>query len=79
MEVYFQIHSVVNDVDKIYFARLKMSGHALVWWEIHVENLNYEHLLEISSWNEFKELLRDRFYPLGHHNKQLMKWQCFRQ
>lgn len=46
-----------------------MDGHTLVWWEIHVETLIHEHLLEVSSWNEFKELLRDQFYPLGYHNK----------
>jgi len=48
LEVYIQIYGVVNDVDKISFARVKMSGHDLVWWESHVENLNHEHLLEIS-------------------------------
>lgn len=79
LEVYFQIHGVVNDVDKISFVRLNMSEHALVWWEIHVETLNHEYLSEISSLNEFKELLRDQFYPLGHQNKQLMKCQFFRQ
>jgi len=73
LKVYFQIYGVVNDVDKISFSRLNMSGHALVWWESHVETLNHEHFYEISSWNEFKELLRDQFYPLGYHNKQLMK------
>jgi len=31
LEVYFQIHGVVNDVDKISFSRLNMSRHALVW------------------------------------------------
>jgi len=78
LKVYFQIHYVVNDVDKISFARLKMSGPALLWWESYVETLDHEHLSEISSWNEFKELLRDQFYPLRNHNKQLMKWQFFR-
>ena len=50
-----------------------MGGHALVWWESHVEIIRHEHLLKISSWNEFKNLLGDQFYPLRHHNKQLMK------
>ena len=79
LKVYFQIHGVVNDVDKISFSKLNMSGHALVWWESHLETLNHEHLSKISSWNGFKELLRDQFYPLGYHNKQLMKWQSLRQ
>jgi len=56
-----------------------MSEHVLLWWEIHVEILNHEHLLEISSWNEFKKFLRDQFYALGNHNKQLMKLQFFRK
>ena len=30
LKVYFQIHGIVNDVHKISFARLKMSGHGLV-------------------------------------------------
>jgi len=79
LEVYFQIHGIVNDVDKIPFAGLKMSGHALVWWESYVETYRDEHLYEISSWNKFKDLLRDQFYPLGYHNKKMMKWQFFRQ
>lgn len=65
LEVYFQIHGIVNDVDKISFARLNMSGHALVWWQSYVDTYKDEHLSEISSWNVFKELLRDQFYPLG--------------
>ena len=69
MEIYLQIHSVVNDADKISFARLKMSGHALVWWESYVENFRDEHLSELSSSNIFKDLLKDQFYLLGYHYK----------
>jgi len=46
-----------------------MGGHALVWWENHVETLIHEHLSKVSSWVKFKNLLRDQFYPLGYHNK----------
>ena len=69
MEVYFQIHGVANDIDKISFARLKMSGHALVWWESYVETYRDEQFSKISFWNVFKNLLRDQFYPLGYHDK----------
>ena len=31
LEVYLQIQGVVNDVEKIYFAKLNMGRHALVW------------------------------------------------
>jgi len=69
LEVYFQIQVVVNDVYKISFSRLNMGGNAFVWWESHVETLSHEHLSKVSSWVDFKNLLRDQFYPLGHHNK----------
>jgi len=49
LDFYFEIHGIVNDVDKISFARLKISEHALVWWETHVETLIHEYLLEVSS------------------------------
>ena len=74
LKVYFQMHGVVNDVDIIYFARINMGWYALVWWESYVETLSHEHLSEVSSWIEFKNLLRDKFYPLGYYNKQWMKW-----
>jgi len=70
---------VLNDVQKISFAIPKMGDHDLVWWESHVDSLTHENLSPIFSWDEFKKLLKEQFYPLGHHNKQLMKWQFFRQ
>ena len=50
-----------------------MSGHALVWWGSYVEIDRDEHFFEISSWNAFKELLRDQLYLLGYHNKHWIK------
>jgi len=35
--------------------------------------LQHETQPPISSWDEFKNLLRDQFYPLGYHNNQLIK------
>ena len=33
----------------------------------------------ISVWNEFIEVLRKQFYPLGHVQQLIMSWQKFRQ
>ena len=54
LEVYIQIQGVLGDVNKISFARLKMDGHALIWWETHVETLKYENQPKVYSWEEFK-------------------------
>ncbi|KAH9320861.1 hypothetical protein KI387_015500 [Taxus chinensis] len=35
LEVYFSVHNV-TEAQRITFARLKIEGHALVWWETHL-------------------------------------------
>ena len=78
LEVYFNIHGITEE-QKISFARLKMGGHPLVWWESYVETLRLSKEELISSWEDFKRLLREQFYPLGHEAKQIIKWQFYRQ
>jgi hypothetical protein len=34
LEVYFSVHHI-DEEQNISFARLKLEGHALTWWEIH--------------------------------------------
>ena len=34
-----------------------MDGHALVWWEIHVETIKHKDLSKITSLNEFKKFI----------------------
>jgi hypothetical protein len=40
LEVYFSIHHI-DEEKKISFARLKLEGHALTWWEIHMKHLGW--------------------------------------
>jgi hypothetical protein len=41
LELYLSVHHIDED-QKISFARLKLEGHALTWWEIHKETLRLE-------------------------------------
>jgi hypothetical protein len=34
LEVYFSVHHI-DEEKKISFARMKLEGHALTWWEFH--------------------------------------------
>lgn len=50
---------MVNGVQTISFERLKMGGHGLVWWEIHLESLKHDNQPPITPWDAFKNLLID--------------------
>jgi len=79
MEAYFWVQKIESDEEKIEIATLKLEGHALVWWEAYLDsNTSFEEVPMI-RWSAFKELLRDQFYPLGHHQKQTMEWFDFKQ
>jgi hypothetical protein len=41
LEVYFSIHHI-DEEKNISFSMLKLEGHALTWWEIHMETLRLE-------------------------------------
>lgn len=75
--VYFNIYNV-SEAYKIPFACLKMSGHALVWWESYFSSCEEKKLL-IYTWDGFKDLLRKNFYPISCETNQNIKWLYCRQ
>ena len=56
LEVYFSIHQIDKE-QKISFARLKLEGHTLTWWERHTKALRLEGDLLVTKWEEFKTLI----------------------
>ena len=56
-----------------------MSGMALTWRESKIQQDLRKHGKIISVWNEFIEVLRKQFYPLGHMQQLIMSRQNFRQ
>lgn len=56
-----------------------MELHALVWWETHLTNCEKKKRPIVKSWQEFNELLRDKFYHIFHKTDQMIKWKNFRQ
>ena len=71
LEVYCRVKGINDDP-------LRMSGMALTWWESKIQQDLRMNGKIISLWNEFIEVLRKQFYPLGHI-QQLTGWQMFRQ
>ena len=56
-----------------------MSGMALTWQERKIQQDLRKNGKIISVWNEFIDVLRKQFYPLGHMQQLTMNWQIFRQ
>lgn len=74
LETYFALYGYTSK-EKITFATLKLSSHALTWWKSYKRNSNEE----VVSWEKFKELLRKQFYPVGFLEERWSKWFNLRQ
>jgi hypothetical protein len=51
-----------------------MIGHALLWWESYVDALRIGKKPMVMKWEDFKELLKSQFYPIGYEEEHIMKW-----
>ena len=79
LEVYCRVQGINDDPSRIQLATLRMSGMALTWWESKIQQDLRKNGKIISVWNEFIEVLRKQFYPLGHIQQLSMGWKMFRQ
>ena len=61
---------------KITFAVLKLSKHALVWWKAFRRQKRHRGAL---SWKEFKAAIRKKFYPVGYLEERWFKWYSLKQ
>ena len=74
LEVYCRVQGITDDPSRIQLATLRMSGMALTWWESKIQQDLRKNGKIISVWNEFIEVLRKQFYPLGHIQQLTMSW-----
>jgi ElaB/YqjD/DUF883 family membrane-anchored ribosome-binding protein len=74
MESYFSLYGY-EDAQCLAFARLKLASHALVWWNAHLRSRGSAGL----TWEAFKVLLKEQFYPVGYDEDRWRRWQYIRQ
>ena len=74
LDTYFTLYGY-SSKEKIIFATLKLSVHALSWWKSYRKRNKGEAV----SWKKFKELLRKQFYPVGFLEERWYKWYNLRQ
>ncbi|GJU61477.1 putative reverse transcriptase domain-containing protein [Tanacetum coccineum] len=73
LETYFTLYGFSSS-DKVIFARLKLTSHALAWWNSQLKTKG-----EDVSWKEFTRLLRREFYPMGYSQDRWTQWHNLRQ
>jgi hypothetical protein len=55
---------------KIIFARLKLKGHALTWWESDVVIIALGNETTMIDWEVFKNMIKSQFYLIGYDEHQ---------
>ncbi|GJT11122.1 hypothetical protein Tco_0858164 [Tanacetum coccineum] len=74
LETYFTLYGFTSTA-KVSFARLKLTSHALAWWNAQLKMTRDEEI----TWNEFKRLLRQEYYPMGYSQDRWSRWHNLRQ
>ncbi|XP_031500273.1 uncharacterized protein LOC116264278 [Nymphaea colorata] len=74
METYFILYEFPG-TERVAFARLKLTNHALAWWNGILASQEGHGI----TWEEFKRLLRLEFYPMGYLQDRWTRWYMLRQ
>ncbi|GJY15489.1 glutamate-rich WD repeat-containing protein 1 [Tanacetum coccineum] len=72
LETYFTLYGF-RSKEKVIFARLKLTSHALAWWNSTLKSLDEE-----VNWKVFTRLLRQEFYPMGYSQDRWTRWHNLR-
>ena len=72
IEVYCRIQNVDDDYAKIQLTTLRLEGTTLIWWESKIKSDLRKKGKIISSWSKFTKALRNKLYPLGYMQQDVM-------
>ncbi|PWA90212.1 hypothetical protein CTI12_AA103160 [Artemisia annua] len=73
LETYFTLYGFRSS-EKVVFAQLKLTSHALAWWNSQLKIMGNEEI----SWKKFTLLLRQEFYPMGYVQDRWTRWHNLR-
>ncbi|KAI3729805.1 hypothetical protein L6452_18475 [Arctium lappa] len=74
LETCFTLYGFSSN-EKVSFARLKLTSHALAWWNSHLKTVDEEEI----GWKEFIYLIRHEYYPMGYSQERWSRWHNHRQ
>jgi hypothetical protein len=68
VEVCCRVQHIDEEEVKIQMDSLQLEGTGLIWWERKIQDESKCGKI-LSSWSEFKSVIRKQFYPLGYLHK----------
>jgi len=78
IEDYFDWFAVSED-RKVRYIRMKLKGHARVWWGSVEEQLRRTQRPPISNWEEMKEQLKEKYLPIDYEQMMFEEMLQLRQ
>lgn len=74
LETDFHLYGYSSE-DQVSFARLKLTSHALAWWNSDLQT----HREDEVTWQKLTELLRKEFDLMGYEEDRWRRWHNLRQ
>jgi hypothetical protein len=81
LEGYLYFHNFSNR-EEITFALLKVIPHVKDWWENFCEKKEIEEpslFTVTTTWESFRNVIKEQYYPLGSYDDLYTKWTTLRQ
>jgi hypothetical protein len=78
VEVYCCVQHIDEEEVKVQLTSFRLEGTYIVWWERKLQYISKCGNI-LSSWSEFKSVIRKQFYPLGYLHKAMMEWKTLRK
>jgi hypothetical protein len=81
LEGYFYVHNFSNR-ETITFALLKVVPHVKDWWKTLCEHKEIEETSLFSvmaTWESFRDVIKEQYYPVGSYDDLYTKWTTLRQ
>ena len=81
LEGYFFVHNFSNK-ENITFVLLKSIPHVKDWWETFCEQKEIEEtslFLVTATWESFRDVIKEQYYPIGSYDNLYTKWITLRQ
>jgi hypothetical protein len=81
LEGYFSVHDF-SDRERIIFALLKATPNVKDWWETYWEQWSEGEpslFLVASTWNSFRDAIKEQYYPVGSYEEKYIQWTTLRQ
>ena len=78
MDHYFEWYEM-SDERRVRFAKMKLVSQAKLYWTNYERLMTRGHRVPVISWDEMKEVLKEKYVPVTYRQRMLDQWQRLNQ